>query len=67
MLTLDAPALTTAVRPMGKATPIPSREDYFGRYAKLLSDKPEEQRLIAEGKVSIRFMDYDWNLNDAKR
>ena len=54
-------------RGIGKATPIPSREDYFGRYAKLLSDKPEEQRLIAEGKVSIRFMDYDWNLNDAKR
>ena len=54
-------------RGIGKATPIASREDYFGRYAKLLSDKPEEQKLIAEGKVSIRTLDYDWNLNDIKR
>ena len=52
---------------IGKAAPIPSREDYFGRYAMLLSDKPEEQKRIATGKVPIRFLDYDWNLNDAKR
>ena len=52
---------------IGKAAAIVSREDYFGRYANLLSDKPGEQKLISEGKVPIRFLDYDWNLNDAKR
>lgn len=48
-------------------SPITSREQFFGKYAALLSDKPDEQKLIAEGKVSIRFLDYDWNLNDVKR
>ena len=55
-------------RGIGKdQSPVTSREQYFGKYAKLLSDKAEEQKLIADGKVSIRFLDYDWNLNDAKR
>ena len=48
-------------------TPVTSREQYFAKYAALLADKPDEQKLIAEGKVSIRFLDYDWNLNDVKR
>jgi hypothetical protein len=48
-------------------TPVTSREQYFGRYAKLLADKPEEQKAIADGKAAIRFLDYDWNLNDVKR
>ena len=48
-------------------TPVTSREQYFAKYAALLSDKPDEQKLIAEGRVSIRFLDYDWNLNDARR
>ena len=48
-------------------SPVTSREQFFGKYAALLSDKPDEQKLISEGKVSIRFLDYDWNLNDAKR
>ena len=47
--------------------PVTSREQYFGKYAKLLADKPEEQKAIAEGKAGIRFLDYDWNLNDVKR
>ncbi len=47
--------------------PVTSREQYFGKYAKLLSDKPEEQKIIADGKADIRFLDYDWNLNDVKR
>ena len=47
--------------------PVNSREQYFGKYAKLLSDKPDEQKIIADGKAEIRFLDYDWNLNDAKR
>lgn len=48
-------------------TPVTSREQYFGKYAKLLADKPEEQKVVADGKAEIRFLDYDWNLNDAKR
>ena len=38
----------------------------FSRYASLLSDKPEEQKRIAEGKLPVRYLDYDWNLNRAK-
>ena len=48
-------------------SPVTSREQYFGKYAKLLSDKPEEQSVIAGGKAEIRTLDYDWNLNDVKR
>ena len=48
------------------AAPITSREQFFARYAMLLSDKPEEQKLIADGKAPIRYLDYDWNLNRAR-
>ena len=48
-------------------TPITSREQYFGKYARLLTDKPDEQKAVAAGKLDIRFLDYDWNLNDVKR
>ena len=51
---------------IGKDGAVTSREQYFGRYAALLADKPEEQKLIADGKVEIRFLDYDWNLNGIK-
>ena len=46
---------------------VTSREQFFGKYAALLSDQPDQQKLISAGKVSIRFLDYDWNLNDVKR
>jgi len=46
---------------------IKSREQYFARYAKLLSDNAEQQKLVAEGKASISHLDYDWTLNDAKK
>ena len=51
----------------GRTPPIGSREQYFGRYAKLLADDPVQQKLIEDGKVPIVFLDYDWTLNDAKR
>ncbi len=44
-----------------------ARERYFARYAKLLSDEPGRQRLIAEGKAPISFLEYDWSLNDARK
>jgi len=46
---------------------IRSREQYFGKYAKLLSDDPGQQKLVAEGKARIEHLEYDWTLNDVKR
>jgi Protein of unknown function, DUF547 len=51
----------------GKTPAIGSREQYFGRYAKLLAEDPAQQKLIEDGKAAIVFLDYDWTLNDAKR
>ena len=42
-------------------------EGYFGKYANLLSDNAEHQKIIRDGKTEIRHLDYDWGLNDAKR
>ena len=46
---------------------INTTNDYFAKFAKELSDKPEIQQLIAQGKADIKYLDYDWTLNDAKR
>ena len=46
---------------------IASREKYFAAYAKLLSDNPDHQKLVAEGKAPLSFLDYDWTLNDARK
>ena len=46
---------------------IKSREQYFAKYAKLLSDNAEQQKLIAEGKAPISHLNYDWTLNDAQK
>ena len=40
---------------------------YFARYAALLADAAEDRRRIAEQRVAIEFLDYDWTLNDADR
>jgi Protein of unknown function, DUF547 len=50
----------------GKTPAIKSREDYFARYAKLLADTPADQQKIADGKVGISFLDYDWSINAVK-
>ena len=44
-----------------------SRERYFARYAKLLTDEPGQQKLVAEGKAPISFLEYDWTLNDVRK
>lgn len=49
----------------GKTPPIKSREDYFARYAKQLSDSPADQQAVAAGKAPISTLDYDWSLNGA--
>ena len=51
----------------GRSAPIGSREQYFAGYAALLADRPEHRKLIEERKAPIRFLDYDWTLNDARR
>jgi len=51
----------------GKTLPVQSREQYFARYAALLADRPEHRKLIQDQKAELRFLDYDWRLNDAKR
>jgi hypothetical protein len=49
------------------ARPIGSLTEYFAHNAGLLASDPAEQRLLAEQKVGIRHLDYDWGLNDIKR
>jgi len=44
-----------------------AREKYFARYARLLADDPEQQKLAAEGRAPLAFLDYDWTLNDVMR
>lgn len=51
----------------GKGEPIRSREQYFAVYAALLAGDPAHQKRILEHKAGIRFLDYDWALNDARR
>jgi hypothetical protein len=46
---------------------IQSREQYFAKYAKLLTEDPNQQKLVADGKAPISHLDYDWTLNDARK
>ena len=50
----------------GKTPAITSREDYFARYAKLLADKPEDQKKIMDKAAPMSHLDYDWSINDSK-
>ena len=45
---------------------IATREQYFAKYASLLTDDPAQRKLVAEGKAPISFLDYDWSLNDLR-
>jgi len=46
---------------------IQSREQFFATYAKLFSDDPAQQKLVAESKAPISHLDYDWTLNDVRK
>ncbi|MDP2241012.1 MAG: DUF547 domain-containing protein [Burkholderiales bacterium] len=46
---------------------VQSREQFFAGYADLLADDPGHRKIIREHKADIRHLDYDWNLNDAKK
>jgi Protein of unknown function, DUF547 len=41
-------------------------ERYFAPYAALLAEEPKDQQLVRDGKASLRFLDYDWTLNDSR-
>ena len=41
-----------------------SLAQFFAAHANLLADDPAQQNMIREQKVEIRFLDYDWRLND---
>ena len=43
-----------------------SVEQFLGRYADRLADDPAQQKNIREQKAGLKFLDYDWRLNDAK-
>ena len=38
----------------------------MARYADLLADKPDDRAAVRAEKAEVRFLDYDWSLNDAK-
>ncbi|MBI3042316.1 MAG: DUF547 domain-containing protein [Betaproteobacteria bacterium] len=44
-----------------------SLEQFFARYAGALAGDPGHQKEIREQKAEIRFLDYDWALNDARK
>ena len=44
-----------------------SPESFFAKYAYLLADQPDEQKVVTELQAGIRHLDYDWDLNDTKR
>jgi len=45
---------------------IASLPDFFARYAAQLADRPQDQARVREHKAKIRFLGYDWTLNDRK-
>jgi len=51
----------------GRTPAIGSREQYLARYAALLADDPAAQKLVADGKAPLAFLEYDWTLNEAGR
>jgi hypothetical protein len=46
---------------------IASLEAYFAKYADQLAEAPADRDAVRAQKVAIAHLDYDWNLNDAKR
>jgi len=46
---------------------IKSVEQFLGMYGGLLADAPADRTLIKDGRVKVRYLDYDWALNDVKR
>jgi hypothetical protein len=45
---------------------ISSLEGFFANYAAQLADTPEGQQQVRDKQARIRFLDYDWGLNDRR-
>jgi hypothetical protein len=43
-----------------------SLAQFLSKHADLLADAPDQRQRIRERKTDIKFLDYDWRLNDAK-
>jgi len=43
-----------------------SLNDVVAKYADQLADAPDERAQLRAGKVPIRFLEYDWSLNDGR-
>ena len=43
-----------------------SREQFFAGYAALLADRPADRERIDAGAAPLKFLDYDWRLNDVR-
>lgn len=41
-------------------------DQFFARYADSLTDTPEAEASVIAGNIKIRFLDYDWTLNEKK-
>ena len=44
---------------------IASPPQFFAKYADLLADREEDRQAVRGGRLPIRYLDYDWALNDA--
>jgi len=44
-----------------------SVKQMFARYAELLADKPADRAGVSAQQVEVKFLDYDWSLNDLKK
>lgn len=43
-----------------------SVEQFLAKYAERLADGPEAQKRVREQKAGVKYLDYDWALNDAR-
>ena len=41
-------------------------ESLFAKYANLLTDNAEHQKLVRDGKADIKHLEYNWSLNEAR-
>ena len=46
---------------------ITSVPQFLARYADILADEAAARAAVRQGQAQIRYLDYDWTLNDAKR
>lgn len=42
-------------------------ERFLARYAAVLGGTPAERKPVAEGRMPVSYLEYDWTLNDARR